>query len=100
MLQLAIPIPNIKGKQEIEIDMTINNEKQKMRFIVDIYPWDECESLTNDRIDCIRELIHDYGDDWMIYHIGMPTEDYVPLTFVHKEDWARQRRLVRSAVGV
>lgn len=98
MLQLAVPIPNIKGKQEIEIDMVINETRQKMRFIVDVYPWSDCEPITDNRIDCIRELIHDYGDDWMIYNIGIPTEDYVPLTFVHKEDWTRQRQLVREAV--
>ncbi|MBX2815254.1 MAG: hypothetical protein KTR24_04635 [Saprospiraceae bacterium] len=98
MLQLAIPIPNIKGKQEIEIDMVINDTRQKMRFIVDVYPWDDCQPMTDNRIDCIRELISDYGDDWMIYNIGLPTDDYVPLTFVHKEDWLRQRELLMEAV--
>lgn len=98
MLQLAVPIPNIKGKQEIEIDMTINGEQQRIRFIVDIYPWSLCEHLTVNRIECIRELVNDYGDEWMIYNIGVPTDDYVPLTFVHKEDWMRQRQAVKKAL--
>jgi hypothetical protein len=99
MLQLAIPIPNIKGKQDIEIEMTVNGQKQKMHFIVELFPWDACTLNTENRIDCIRDLAHSYGDEWMIYHIGIPSEDYVPLTFVKTEDWTRQRKLIIEAVS-
>ena len=98
MLQLAIPIPNIQGKQEIEIDMKVNGESQVMHFVVEVFPWDECELDTDNRIDCIRQLVHDYGEDWMIYDIGIPTDNYVPLTFVRVDDWMRQRMLIRQAV--
>lgn len=98
MLQLAIPIPNIKGKQEIEIEMTVNGKHQKMHFIVELFPWDACDVKTDNRIDCIRDLVHNYGKDWMIYHIGIPSEDYVPLTFVKTKDWNRQRKLIVDAV--
>lgn len=100
MLQLAIPIPNIPGKQDIEIEMTVNGQKQKMHFIVDVFLWDECTMDTDDRVDCIRDLIKKYGSEYMIYNIGMPTENYVPLTFVKSEDWIRQRALMMSAIGV
>ena len=98
MLQLAIPIPHIKGKQDIEIEMKVNGEKQKMHFVVEVYPWDACDFDQAGRIQCIRDIVKDYGDEWMIYHIGMPTDDYVPLTFVKTEDWVRQRYLIKEAL--
>ena len=98
MLQLAIPIPTLPGRQDIDIEMTINGQKQKMHFRVELYQWDECKSIEENRIDCIRELVHDYGEDWMIYHIGIPTENYVPLTFVKTADWVRQRQLMMESI--
>lgn len=99
MLQLAIPLPNVQGKQDIEIEMTVNGQRQKMHFVVEVYRWDECGIDTENRVDCIRQLVTDYGDDWMIYNIGMPTDDYVPLTFVKTEDWARQRLLMMNTLN-
>lgn len=93
MLNLTIPIPNLPGKQDIEIEMKMNGHRQKLRYRVEVIDWTEClVTEGNDRVDCIRDLIHQYDQDWMIYHIGAPGEDYVPLTFIHKEDWAAQHR--------
>lgn len=98
MLQLAIPIPSLPGRQEIEIEMTVNGQKQKMHFRVELYKWDDCKSVEENRIDCIRELVAEYGDEWTIYNIGLPGEEYVPLTFVKTSDWERQRRMMKEAV--
>jgi hypothetical protein len=98
MLQLSVPIPNITGRQEIEIDMTINGQKQKMHFMIEVYPWKMCPSDQENRIQCIRDLVRDYGQEWTIYDIGIPTEKYVPLTFVKTEDWNRQRKALVAAV--
>lgn len=98
MLQLSVPIPNITGRQDIEIDMTVNGKTQKMHFIIEVYPWDSCEDKTENRINCIRQLVQDYGKDWTIYDIGIPTEKYVPLTFVKTQDWQKQRDALVSAV--
>ena len=98
MLQLAIPIPNIQGKQEIEIEMKVNGETQSMHFIVEIFPWDDCIHDDENRIQCIKDLVNQYGEDWMIYDIGIPTEHYVPLTFVKCKDWIKQRQRIMQAV--
>lgn len=97
MLQLSVPIPNIKGKQEIEIEMTVNGQKQKMHFVVEVFPWEQCTKSDDNRVDCIRDLVHDYGEEWTIYNIGIPSDDYVPLTFVKTEDWIRQRQAMLTA---
>ena len=99
MLQLSVPIPNIEGKQEIEIDMTVNGKKQKMHFMVEVFPWEACVTDSDNRVDCIRELVHDYGKEWSIYNIGVPTDNYVPLTFVKTEDWIKQRQALQNAVA-
>ena len=98
MLQLAIPISTLPGRQDIDIEMTISGQKQKMQFRVELYQWDDCKSKDENRIECIRELLRDYGDEWMIYNIEIPTEEYVPLTFVKRADWERQRRLMMEEV--
>lgn len=92
MLNLTIPIPNLPGQQDIEIQMSMNGHQQRLRYRVEIVEWNECEVPGADRVDCIRDLVHQYDDEWMIYHIGAPTERYVPLTFIRKEDWAAQHR--------
>ncbi len=98
MLQLAIPIPSLPGRQEIDIEMAVNGQKQKMHFRMELYRWEDCVASREDRIECIQELLQDYGDEWMIYHIDIPTEEYVPLTFVKTIDWKRQRSLMMEAL--
>lgn len=88
MLNLAIPIPNVPGKQDIEIEMTMNGERQKLRYRVEVFEWADCLVGSRDRVDCIRDVVAAYHDEWEIYHIGQPTDNYVPLTFIKKEDWA------------
>ena len=98
MLQLSIPIPNITGKQEIEIAMKVNGATQVMHFCIDIFRWDDCTMGDDERVQCIRNVVRDYGDEWMIYDIGIPTDDYVPLTFVRTDDWLKQRGRIMQAV--
>lgn len=98
MLQLAIPIPNLPGRQDIDIEMTVNGQKQKISFRVELYEWDDCKSPEENRIECIRNLVDDYGDEWTVYNIGIPNDKYVPLTFVKTADWERQRRVMLEAV--
>ena len=98
MLQLSVPIPNITGRQDIEIDMTVNGKKQRMHFMIEVYPWDTCQDQEDNRINCIRQLVNDYGKEWTIYDIGIPTDNYVPLTFVKTADWQKQREALVAAV--
>ena len=98
MLQLSIPIPRLPGRQDIEIEMSVNGDKQKMHFIMHLYAWEDCNAPPEGRVNCIRDLVDLYGDEWMLYNIGLPTENYVPLTFVKVADWEQQRKQIRDAV--
>jgi len=94
MINLAIPIPSAPGQQDIEIEMSMNGIKQKLHYRVEVIRWSECRIglESEDRAACVRDLVQSYDTDWVIYHIGVPTEAYVPLTFIKKEDWAAQLR--------
>lgn len=47
MLNLSIPIPNLPGKQDIEMKM--NDHVQKLRYRVEVIDWVEC--LVNEEND-------------------------------------------------
>lgn len=108
MSYIAIPIPNLAGKQDIEIDVTINGQRQALHYRVELFYWSDCIGLlhpspsleqsppgqgTLDRVDCIRHHLSSYDQDWALYYIGSPTDEFVPVTFVRKEDLAKQRQL-------
>ncbi len=98
MPHIAIPIPSIPGKQDIEIEVTINGQRQQLHYRVELFHWDDCTVPTIDRAECLRHLLSDYDQDWMLYYIGAPTDQFVPITFVKREDWAWQRRVIMNEV--
>jgi hypothetical protein len=94
MPHIALPIPNLPGKQDIEIEVTINGQKQQLHYRVELFYWSDCEQPSIDRAECIRNMLSAYDQDWVLYYIGAPTDDFVPITFVKKEEWQQQRRMV------
>ena len=99
MPHIAIPIPPDPGKQDIEISISINGKPQQIHYRVELFFWEDCELPTINRVQCIRDILSDYDQDWVLYFIGEPNENFVPITFVKKDDWAVQRRLVRGEVN-
>ena len=93
MAYIAIPIPSMPGKQDIEIEVSINGQKQALHYRVEVFYWADCPVPSFDRVECIRFLLSTYDRDWSLYYIGTPTDDFVPIAFVKKEDLAFQRRL-------
>lgn len=85
MSHIVIPIPPFPGKQEIEVEVTINNQKQQLHYRVELFYWDDCPNPRAHRADCISEMLSHHDPDWMVYYIGAPTEEFVPITFVSKE---------------
>jgi hypothetical protein len=94
MAHIAIPIPSLPGKQDIEIEVTINGQKQALHYRVELFYWGDCTIPTFDRVECIRQHLADYDQDWQLYYIGSPTDDFVPVTFVKRDDWMKQKKLM------
>ena len=98
MSHIAIPIPPGEGKQEIEIEMTINGQKQQLHYRVELFYWEDCEIPVVNRVECIKNMLSDYDEDWMIYFIGDPNKEYVPITFIKKDDWVKKKKMMKEAV--
>lgn len=98
MSHIAIPIPPGSGKQDIEIEMTINGQKQQLHYRVELFYWEDCEIPVVNRVECIKNMLSDYDEDWMIYFIGDPNKEYVPITFIKKEDWKKKKQMMTTGV--
>lgn len=94
MAHIAIPLPQGKGKQEVEIEVTINGEKQQLHYRVELFYWEDCEIPAVDRAECIQNMLKGYDQDWALYFIGSPTDEFVPITFVKRDELKRQRELM------
>ncbi len=92
MAYIALPIPSIPGKQDIEIEVTINGQKQQLHYRVELLYWEDCAAPEFNRVECIQQMLSQYDSEWTLYYIGAPSSDFVPITFVKKEDWALQRQ--------
>ncbi len=95
MSHIAIPIPSLPGKQEIEVQVTINGLKQQLHYRVELFYWQDCTNPKGHRADCISEMLARHDPEWTVYYIGAPTDEFVPITFVKEES----RRLLRGAVA-
>ena len=42
MSHIAIPIPNLQGKQDIEVQVIINGLKQQLHYRVELFYWQDC----------------------------------------------------------
>ena len=94
MAYIAVPIPSLPGKQDIEIEVTINGLKQQLHYRVELFYWEDCAFPLIDRAECIRQMLSRYDEDWTLYYIGSPTDEFVPITFVKKGDIALQRKMM------
>lgn len=86
MSYIAIPIPRETGKQDIQIEVTVNNQKQSLHYKVELFYWDDCKNPQGHRADCIAELLAKHDPKWMVYYIGSPTDEFVPITFVERSE--------------
>ena len=100
MLNLAIPIPSTPAKQDIEIEMTLGGKRHKIHYRVELFYWAKDKAKETDRVEHIRNHIKDYNDGWEVYDIGEPTGEFVPLTFVNKNDWIKQHHFLRQVMNM
>ncbi len=81
---IAIQIPQVSGEQEIEIEVKINGIKQQYKYRVELFYWKDCSHPSDKRVECLREIINSYDGKWDLYQVGLPTDEYVPITFRKK----------------
>jgi hypothetical protein len=81
----GIEIPELVGEQQdIQVEVKVNGIKKEYYYKVELFYWDDCPYPTSDRAECIKNLIADYHAEWQLAHIGMPNDDFIPITFRKK----------------
>ena len=88
MGSIAIPLPTHGGHQDIEVDIRVNGQLQQQNYRVEVFYWSDCQARQNRqsplRAECIREILASYDPQWQLYHIGAPTDTFVPITFMKR----------------
>lgn len=83
---IGIEIPQLNEEQDIEVEVRVNGIKKQYNYRVEIFYWEECSFSKEERVECIRQLVNDYDAQWELAHIGLPTEEYIPITFRRKRN--------------
>lgn len=86
---IGIEIPQLNEEQNIEVEVRVNGIKKQYSYRVEIFYWDQCPFPTEDRVECIRQLVNTYDEEWDLAHIGLPTDEYIPITFKKKRNLKR-----------
>ncbi|MEP1097576.1 MAG: hypothetical protein ABJG78_20835 [Cyclobacteriaceae bacterium] len=81
---IGIDIPQLNEEQDIEVEVRVNGIKKQYHYRVEIFHWDDCPYPTEDRVECIRQMVNGYDSSWDLTHLGLPTEQYIPITFRKK----------------
>lgn len=81
---IGIEIPKLGEEQDIQVEVKINGIKKQYNYRVEIFYWEECPFPAEDRVECIKNLVGSYNKAWELAHIGLPTDDYIPITFRKK----------------
>lgn len=82
---IGIEVPELVGEQQdIQVEVKINGIKKEYNYRVEIFYWEECPFPTENRVECIKNLVTSYHKDWQLAHIGIPNDDYIPITFRKK----------------
>lgn len=82
---IGIEVPELVGEQQdIQVEVKINGTKKEYNYRVEIFYWEECPFPSDDRVECIKNLIGSYDSQWQLAHLGLPNDDYIAITFRKK----------------
>jgi len=83
---ISIELPPMDPKDNVEIEVRVNGNKQTYKYRVEVVNWEDCEEPPEIRIQCLRRVINDYNKGWQLVHIGAPSDNSVPIMFRRVED--------------
>ena len=81
MREIVIQIPTLEAEQNIDIEVTINGKKRKVRYRVEIIDFDETKNSSEEKVEIIRRVIKEHDKDWQLMQIGAPLKDSIPIMF-------------------
>lgn len=81
MNTVSIQLPPINTESSVEVDVTVNGHKQKFKYRVEVFRWQDWCSPSESRAEGIRKMLSHVDRQWQLMQIGSPTETTVPLMF-------------------
>jgi hypothetical protein len=81
MREVVIQIPTFESEQNIEIDVSINGKKRKMKYRVELIEWEAFSHETDDKVQILKKVIKEHDKDWQLMQIGTPGKDIIPVMF-------------------
>ena len=85
MNEICIHVPSLRENQTVDVEVTINGEKQIMNYRVESIDWTKGGRHISDRIAFLRSMINGYDEDWELVQIGVPDGDMVPVMFRRRQ---------------
>jgi hypothetical protein len=80
MASINIQLPAMDAQHSIEIQVKVNGEKKIYNYRIEILRWEDCRE-TDNRAQCLKELIGKYDQQWRVIQIGNPTQEDIPIMF-------------------
>lgn len=81
MNEICIHVPSLRENQTVDVEVTINGERQLMNYRVESFDWTRGGRDIGDRIAFLRAMINGYDEGWELVQIGIPDGDMVPVMF-------------------
>jgi len=85
MREVVVLIPSFEGKQNIEIDVSINGKKRILKYRVEIIELEGEDVSTVDKVSVLKRVIKEHDRDWTLVEIGIPTKKNIPIMFRKKQ---------------
>jgi len=81
MNEICIHVPSLRENQTVDVEVTVNGEKQLMNYRVESIDWTQGGRDITGRIAYLRSMINGYDEGWELVQIGIPDGDRVPVMF-------------------
>ena len=81
MSKVAIQLPAVDTEGKVEVELTVNGEKRKLHYRVEIFDWQQAARKGEDRIACLKRLVREYDKAWRVVEIGEVSDDKFSVLF-------------------
>ena len=100
MPRIAIQLPAVEVEDRVEVELTVNGEKRKFQYRVELFAWDEYIGPDEPRVNCLKQVLREYDRDWDIVEISEASEREFAVLFRRKDPEHRPLRMaVSESVG-
>jgi len=94
MREINIPLPDINNDDQVKIEVSVGDRKQKHYFRLESIPWeanisnkkntkDELSSL--ERINILKKAIENYDKSWELIQIFAPLEKSLNIHILYRK---------------